>query len=154
MSNPQRPPFPTQATSDSHPYGDPFSDRTPHIQFQEPEMPPRPFESTTTLPTDLGEQSVNYPENEDYEEKLPLTGNQGFVGGLYPPGCVVDRAFSKACIFAHVAETVVTVANLILMNMVTPMHVPRRSCRHPRTIPIHNGAADRPLNVVSLVKSS
>lgn len=91
MSNPQRPPLSTQSSAESRPYGDPFSDTgAPQIHFQEPDLAqrggmPRPFESTTSLPHEFGGQSANFPED-DEEEKLPLTGNQGFVGGLYPPG--------------------------------------------------------------------
>lgn len=88
MSNPQRPPLSTQSSADSRPYGDPFSDSSaPQIRFQEPDIHgmPRPFESTTSLPQEFGGQSANYPQD-DEDEKLPLTGNQGFVGGLYPPG--------------------------------------------------------------------
>ena len=43
---------------------------------------PTPFQSTTSLPHEFGGQG-GY---EDEEEKVPLTGDQGFVGGLYPPG--------------------------------------------------------------------
>lgn len=90
MSNPQRPPLSSHSSAESRPYGDPFGDAgPPQIHFQEPQIPerggmPQPFESTTSLPHEFGGQSANYPDDE--EEKLPLTGNQGFVGGLYPPG--------------------------------------------------------------------
>lgn len=42
---------------------------------------PTPFQSSTSLPQEFGGQGY-----EDEEEKVPLTGDQGFVGGLYPPG--------------------------------------------------------------------
>ena len=76
-------------------YGDPFGDGNhgaPQIHFQEPQRPPRgspqlrPFESSTTLPHEFGGQHDDYDE-----EKLPLTNNQDFVGGLYPPGYVFSR---------------------------------------------------------------
>lgn len=69
--------------------GDPFADRPRQTHFQEPA--PRvydsasgsPFESTTTLPREFG---ANYVD-EDYAEKLPLTGGDGYnPGGFYPPG--------------------------------------------------------------------
>ena len=44
---------------------------------------PTPYQSTTSLPQEFGARS-GYPADE--EEKVPLTGDPGFVGGLYPPG--------------------------------------------------------------------
>jgi len=70
-------------------YGDPFADRPRQTHFQEP--PPRtydstansPFESTANLPREFG---ANYGD-EDYAEKLPLTGGESYnPGGFYPPG--------------------------------------------------------------------
>lgn len=71
-------------------YGDPFADRPRQTHFQEP--PPRtydsatnsPLESTTNLPREFGAASYG---DEDYAEKLPLTGGESYnAGGFYPPG--------------------------------------------------------------------
>ena len=71
-------------------YGDPFADRPRQTHFQEP--PQRtydsatnsPFESTTNLPREFG--AAGYAD-EDYVEKLPLTGGESYnAGGYYPPG--------------------------------------------------------------------
>ncbi|KAG1779739.1 glycosyltransferase family 2 protein [Suillus placidus] len=76
--------------------GDPFADRPRQTHFQEPA--PRvydsasgsPFESTTTLPREFG---ANYVD-EDYAEKLPLTGGDNYnPGGFYPPGPVDPSAY-------------------------------------------------------------
>lgn len=76
--------------------GDPFADRPRQTHFQEPA--PRvydsasgsPFESTTTLPREFG---ANYVD-EDYAEKLPLTGGDSYnPGGFYPPGPVDPSAY-------------------------------------------------------------
>ena len=86
---------PGQAPQQPAPYGDPFADRRPGLTFQEPTIPPReprPFESTASLPHEFGGPGPGF-NDEDNEEMLPLTGNQGFVGGLYPPGYVVPYAF-------------------------------------------------------------
>ena len=91
----QRPPMSTHSSSDGH-YGegDPFGDGQPRIQFSEPSIPrrgiPQAYESTTTLPNEFGGQQFV-----DEEEKVPLTGDQGFVGGLYPPGYVHSRLASQ-----------------------------------------------------------
>ncbi|KAG2118792.1 glycosyltransferase family 2 protein [Suillus discolor] len=75
---------------------DPFADRPRQTHFQEPA--PRvydsasgsPFESTTTLPREFG---ANYVD-EDYAEKLPLTGGDSYnPGGFYPPGPVDPSAY-------------------------------------------------------------
>lgn len=60
---------------------DPFADRPRALQFQEP--PPRPFDSTVSLPQDFGGQSRPYEDEEI--EKQPLTGGN-VPGGFYPPG--------------------------------------------------------------------
>lgn len=76
--------------------GDPFADRPRQTHFQEP--PPRvydsasgsPFDSTTTLPREFG---ANYAD-EDYAEKLPLTGGDNYnPGGFYPPAPVDPSAY-------------------------------------------------------------
>lgn len=91
-----RPPLPSVSSHDSNtnaPYGDPFADRPRQTKFQEPVRPydsttslQRPFESTASLPSEFGGQG-NYSDD-DYVEKLPLTGGQtiGHPGGFYPPG--------------------------------------------------------------------
>ena len=88
----QRPQLPS-ADSSPRPdiYGDPFADRPRQTTFAEPERPfhgsaspqPRPFESTSTLPQDLGGQD-NY-DDDDYVEKQPLNAGGSFTGGFYPP---------------------------------------------------------------------
>ncbi|KAF9247266.1 glycosyltransferase family 2 protein [Melanogaster broomeanus] len=78
------------------PYGDPFADRPRQTHFQEP--PPRtydavssPFASTTTLPREFG--APGYVD-EDYAEKIPLTGEESYnAGGFYPPGPVDPSAY-------------------------------------------------------------
>ncbi|KAI6164829.1 glycosyltransferase family 2 protein [Pisolithus thermaeus] len=76
-------------------YGDPFADRPRRTHFQEPvrtyDHPQgSPFESTTTLPRDFG---TNYTD-EDYSEKLPLTGEGSYnAGGFYPPSPADPSAF-------------------------------------------------------------
>ena len=71
----------------------PFND-PPRIQFQEPQFPPRnlpqAFGSTTTVNTidnnshyGTGPQHVDYED--EFDEEKPLTANQGFSGGAYPP---------------------------------------------------------------------
>ncbi|KIJ70012.1 glycosyltransferase family 2 protein [Hydnomerulius pinastri MD-312] len=83
--------------SPQEPYGDPFADRPRQTHFQEP--PPRaydsaansPFESTTTLPREFG--AAGYVD-EDYAEKLPLTGGESYnPGGFYPPGPADPSAY-------------------------------------------------------------
>lgn len=79
------------SSAQGEPYGDPFADRPRHTHFQEP--PPRttydsatnsPFESTTNLPREFGAAPYG---DEDFAEKLPLTGGEGYnVAGYYPPG--------------------------------------------------------------------
>ncbi|EJD01146.1 chitin synthase [Fomitiporia mediterranea MF3/22] len=90
MSNPRRPPLSTHS-SFSEQGRDPFSDGQPRIQFVEPPVPQRgvtqPFQSTASLPHEFG---GNGGYDDDEEEKVPLTGDQGFVGGLYPPGRQID----------------------------------------------------------------
>jgi chitin synthase len=79
---------PRPSPEDEH-YSDPFADRPRQTHFQEP--PPRtydaassPFQSTTTLPREFGAQSY---VDEDYAEKIPLTGEESYnAGGFYPPG--------------------------------------------------------------------
>lgn len=112
MANPQRPTFSSQNSTDSH-YSnrDPFSDGQPRIQFQEPTIPPRgmpqPYESSTSLPHEFGGQQA-YDMGE--EEKVPLTGDQGFVGGLYPPGRQIDpNSFGDP--YARPASVVSTASN-------------------------------------------
>ena len=79
----------THSSTDTYTDRDPFSDGQPRIQFQEPPIPqrgiPQPYESATSLPHEFGGQAV-YSSLDNEEEKVPLTGDQGFVGGLYPPG--------------------------------------------------------------------
>jgi chitin synthase len=72
-----------------HLSGDPFADRPRQTHFQDPaphaydSASGSPFESTTTLPREFG---ANYVD-EDYAEKLPLTGGDNYnPGGFYPPG--------------------------------------------------------------------
>lgn len=83
-------PYPSQ---DNLHHNDPFSDAAPAVYVQQPPIPgmpprrsPQPFESTATLPQDFTGQTANYPEHDYDEEKVPLTGGQGYAGGLYPPG--------------------------------------------------------------------
>ncbi|KAI6047213.1 glycosyltransferase family 2 protein [Pisolithus marmoratus] len=71
---------------DEH-YGDPFADQ-PARTYDHPQG--SPFESTTTLPRDFG---ANYADD-DYSEKLPLTGDETYnAGGFYPPGPVDPSAY-------------------------------------------------------------
>lgn len=89
MANPQRPTMSSHSSTETYGDRDPFSDGHPRIQFQDPPVPqrggmPQPFESSTSLPQEFGGHTYN--DLEDEEEKVPLTGDQGFVGGLYPPG--------------------------------------------------------------------
>ena len=91
-----RPLTPEHSIDEHSTYDNPFEETRPRLQFQEPQAPhrePRPFESSTSLPQDFG-ANPTYPEHYD-EETLPLTGNQGFVGGLYPPRCVILRFCKK-----------------------------------------------------------
>jgi chitin synthase len=75
---------PSSLTShESDQTSDPFADRPRALQFQEPQ--PRPFESTLSLPQELGGQIRPYDDEEI--EKLPLTGGN-VPGGFYPPGYV------------------------------------------------------------------
>ena len=91
MSGSQRPPLSHQSSSETFSdRGDPFSDRQPRIQFQDPPVPqrgamPTPYQSSTSLPHEFGGRP-GYNLQDDEEEKVPLTGDPGFVGGLYPPG--------------------------------------------------------------------
>lgn len=59
---------------------DPFADGHHGLRFQEPQ--PRPFDSTTSLPQDFGQ---NRQYEDDEQEKQPLTGGN-LAGGFYPPG--------------------------------------------------------------------
>jgi chitin synthase len=86
-----RPPLPSVSSHDSVNRGDPFADRPRQTHFQEPVRPydstvslQRPFESTTSLPSDFGQGYAD----DDYVEKLPLTAGEtvGHPGGFYPPG--------------------------------------------------------------------
>ncbi|KAH7916086.1 glycosyltransferase family 2 protein [Hygrophoropsis aurantiaca] len=79
-------------------YGDPFADRPRQTHFQEPSRPyestaslgGQPFESTTTLPREFG---GTYGDDE-YAEKIPLTGGESYTGGAYyPPGPVDPSAY-------------------------------------------------------------
>ena len=92
----QRPQLPSAGSSPSPDvYGDPFADRPRQTTFAEPERPfhgppspqPRPFESTSTLPQELGGHD-NY-DDDDYVEKQPLNAGGSFTGGFYPPQYVV-----------------------------------------------------------------
>ncbi|KAG1874478.1 glycosyltransferase family 2 protein [Suillus subalutaceus] len=75
--------------------GDPFADRPRQTHFQEPaphynSASGSPFDSTTNLPREFG---ANYVD-EDYAEKLPLTGGDDYnPGGFYPPGPVDPSAY-------------------------------------------------------------
>ncbi|THV08600.1 glycosyltransferase family 2 protein [Dendrothele bispora CBS 962.96] len=51
---------------------------------------PRPFESSTSIPTEFGGHSQF---EEDEVEKQPLTGGQTFAGGFYPPGSLDPNAY-------------------------------------------------------------
>lgn len=84
----QRPRLPSAGSSPSPDvYSDPFADRPRQTTFAEPERPfhgppspqPRPFESTSTLPQELGY------DDDDYIEKQPLNAGGSFTGGFYPP---------------------------------------------------------------------
>lgn len=97
MSNngsPYRRPPPGGTPPDNMYRNDPFGDAPPAVYVQE-SMPPRrspqpqPFESTVSLPRDPRDfvgQTATYHEQDYDEEKIPLTGGQGYAGGLYPPG--------------------------------------------------------------------
>ncbi|KAF8915913.1 putative chitin synthase [Mucidula mucida] len=77
-------------------YGDPFADRPRQTQFVEQERPyhgspnlmPRPFESSASLPS----QEFGGPGNYDDEEieKQPLNAGGSFTGGFYPPSVNPD----------------------------------------------------------------
>ncbi|KAH9965904.1 chitin synthase [Russula dissimulans] len=75
-----RPPPSSLSSRDAVNISDPFADRPRALQFDEP--PPRPFDSTASLPQDFSGQGPLYDEEE--QEKLPLTGG-GNVSGFYPP---------------------------------------------------------------------
>lgn len=90
-----RPQFPSANSSTrGEGYGDPFADRPRQTTFAEPERPfhgspspgPRPFESTTTLPTEFGGQETY--DDDEYIEKQPLNAGGSFTGGFYPPAYV------------------------------------------------------------------
>jgi hypothetical protein len=146
----------THSSSDGHyPEGDPFSDGQPRIQFQEPSVPrrnptgnmPTPFQSSTSLPQEFGGQGF------DEEEKIPLTGDQGFVGGLYPPGYadLVSSPFPTPILTQtrlSLPILLFTVVKLIQMPLVTPTKDPCLSCPPRQIAPILPGAAVRPSNVV------
>ncbi len=82
-------------------YGDPFADRPRQTQFVEQERPyhgspnlmPRPFESSASLPS----QEFGGPGNYDDEEieKQPLNAGGSFTGGFYPPRYAFFHGFSK-----------------------------------------------------------
>ncbi|KAK1224389.1 hypothetical protein PQX77_012685 [Marasmius sp. AFHP31] len=88
-----RPPMPPSVNShnSNEPFGDPFADRQAAPQYTEPNHPypssstlVRGYESTASLPREFGAREQY--DDEDYVEKQPLTGTQGFSGGFYPPG--------------------------------------------------------------------
>ncbi|EGN93079.1 glycosyltransferase family 2 protein [Serpula lacrymans var. lacrymans S7.3] len=90
-----RPPLPSASLHDE-PYSDPFADRPRQTHFQEPARPyesavslNQPFESTATLPREFG---GNYADD-DYAEKIPLTGGDGYNGAYYPPGPIDPTAY-------------------------------------------------------------
>ncbi|KAJ7228697.1 glycosyltransferase family 2 protein [Mycena pura] len=92
-----RPPLPSNSS-----LGDPFADRPRQTQFAEP---PRPYESTTSLPQDYhGDQY----EDDDYLEKQPLAAGQ-FAGGFYPPGPVDPSAYGDT--YGRPASVVSTSTN-------------------------------------------
>lgn len=76
-----------------HP-NDPFADRARTTQFQEPHIhrgqpSPQPSESSpyassANLPHFPG-SAVGLVDEEEFEEKTPLTGADGFEQGYYPP---------------------------------------------------------------------
>ncbi|KAF9055112.1 putative chitin synthase [Hymenopellis radicata] len=76
-------------------YGDPFADRPRQTQFVEQERPfhgspnlmPRPFESTSSLPSQEFGGPGNYDDDEI--EKQPLNAG-AFAGGFYPPSVNPD----------------------------------------------------------------
>ncbi|KII94830.1 glycosyltransferase family 2 protein [Plicaturopsis crispa FD-325 SS-3] len=110
-----RRPSPSHADSET-PYGDPFADRPRQTTFAEPQPRPydsttslaRPFESTTSLPGEFGGQGGNYSDDE-YAEKLPLTGENNFQGGFYPPGPVDPGAYGDP--YARPQSAVSSVSN-------------------------------------------
>jgi len=103
----QRPRLPSAGSSPSPDvHSDPFADRPRQTTFAEPERPfhgppspqPRPFESTSTLPQELGY------DDDDYIEKQPLNAGGSFTGGFYPPQYVVfdlHPPSPSADMFAH-----------------------------------------------------
>ncbi|GBE80048.1 Chitin synthase 1 [Sparassis crispa] len=84
MAEGNRPPLPSFSSQTSlSDQADPFADH--HVNFLEP---PRPYESTVSLPQEFGGMGgSNY--DEDDIEKLPLTANQGF----YPPSPIDPSAY-------------------------------------------------------------
>ncbi|EKM80319.1 hypothetical protein AGABI1DRAFT_113517 [Agaricus bisporus var. burnettii JB137-S8] len=91
-------------------YGDPFADRPRQTQFVEPERPygssasARPFESSASLPQDLGGGF----DDEEYVEKLPLNTGGNFAGGFYPPGPVDPSAYGDSHIHPGRPSSVVS----------------------------------------------
>lgn len=85
MSGPNRPLLPSQSPQERN--SDPFADRSPHLHFQEPLLPPdssfQPTASVASFPSEFGANAA-HEELDDDEEKQPLTTG-GFTGGFYPP---------------------------------------------------------------------
>jgi chitin synthase len=83
--------FPPADNIGSDPYGDPFSDpahpsRQTRFALQDNSFQAgnmlRQYDSTTTLPLN---SSAHEYDDEEYVEKQPLTDDQNFAGGFYPP---------------------------------------------------------------------
>ena len=130
--------------SRGEPYGDPFADRPRQTHFQEPPAGTydsavnSPFESTTNLPREFG--GAGYGD-EDYAEKLPLTGGESYgASGYYPPGSVTSVSMTRGS--AHLIPT----AQLIPLHTETRMHAQPQLCHNPSMGSKPHGGVVRPLN--------
>ncbi|KAF9534888.1 putativechitin synthase [Crepidotus variabilis] len=90
-----RPPLPSQNSSSSVPYGDPFADRPRQTQLSDAArgggIMPSPYASQTNLSHPDG--GHDYDDDDEFLEKQPLTTGQGFAGGFYPPQPIDPNAF-------------------------------------------------------------
>ncbi|KAL0057777.1 Chitin synthase, class 1 [Marasmius tenuissimus] len=97
-----RPPMPpsTSSHNSNDPFSDPFADRQAASRYIEPNHPNpssstlvHPYESTASLPREFGAREQY--DDEDYGEKQPLTGTEGFTGGFYPPSTLDPNAYGN-----------------------------------------------------------
>ncbi|THH31301.1 hypothetical protein EUX98_g2888 [Antrodiella citrinella] len=95
MEEDKRPPLPSfhSNTSQSTIHTDPFADtgRTRALNFQEPS--PSAYASTVSLPQEFGGLGGDSYEDDDEQEKIPLTSTSSLGGGLYPPGPIDPSAY-------------------------------------------------------------